>query len=126
MLELLRTAISPLLSMWQSSSSGNDESGGDNMLRKDLLGIVSCTISIIGRLIRSDLQRWITELYSVVITMIHSSLNSSVLDQNVHLQEDALRVWFVLVRMSNIYDDRLHQLYECVGDIMKRDLEHLR
>ena len=119
-LNLLRAAITPLHSIWETCSTNQQFP-----LQKDLFAILSCTISTIARLI-PDPHSWVRELYSMVIPMVDSALNPSFRDQNLHIEEDALLVWLNLMRMSNVYDENLNHLFGRVGDVIKNDLEHLR
>ena len=119
-LELLRAAITPLYSIWKSCIDNQQ-----TLLQKDLFAIVSCTISTIGRLI-PDPHCWVTEMYGIVVPMTNSALDPALRESNMHLEEDALSVWLVLMRMSRIYDEQLHYLFVRVGEVIRNYLEHLK
>ena len=91
----LNSISSPLLDVWDNAT------GQNILLKRNVMGILSCLASYIG-------PDQVSLLYPLALPMISASFQS---DDHVFLVEDALRIWYVFLRLSKSYSSHLGELF---------------
>mmetsp|Transcript_27442 Transcript_27442/g.46712 ORF Transcript_27442/g.46712 Transcript_27442/m.46712 type:complete len:540 (-) Transcript_27442:98-1717(-) len=105
---VLNTIVAPLSSIWENAIDQN------LLLRRNVLGILSCVASFVG-------PESCTILYPLALPMIDDSFAR---EENVFLVEEALKIWYVFLRLSKTYDPLLGKLFVRCAELSK-DLEHV-
>ena len=106
--DVLNAIASPLPSIW------NDASDQNLLLKRNVLGIISCVASYVG-------PHQASILHPMALPMIDNSLQS---DELVFLVEDALRLWYVFLQLLTRYDALIGKLFLHTGKLSK-DLDHV-
>lgn len=106
--EILNTIATPLSSIWDNAVDQN------LLLKRNVLAILSCLASYVG-------PDQAAVLYPMALPMIDNSFQC---EDNVFLVEDALRLWFVFLRLSKAYDTLIGTLFIHAAKLSK-DLEHV-
>eukprot|EP00804_Cyclotella_cryptica_P008499 CCRYP_004002-RB/>CCRYP_004002-RB protein AED:0.01 eAED:0.01 QI:3/1/1/1/1/0.75/4/605/1092 len=106
--DILNTIATPLSSIWDNAVDQN------LLLKRNVLAILSCIASYVG-------PDQAVVLYPMALPMIDNSFQCEV---NVFLVEDAMRLWFVFLRLSKAYDTHIGKLFLHAAKLSK-DLEHV-
>ena len=106
---VLNAIVAPLSTIWSNSLDQN------LLLKRNVLGILSCVASFVG-------PDQVTVLHPLALPLIDDSLSR---EENVFLVEEALQLWWVFLRLSKTYDPNLGKLYIRAADL-SRDLEHVK
>lgn len=106
--DVLNAIASPLPSIWNGANDQN------LLLKRNVLGIISCVASYVG-------PHQASILHPMALPMIDNSLQS---DELVFLVEDALRLWYVFLQLLTRYDALIGKLFLHTGKLSK-DLDHV-
>mmetsp|Transcript_19996 Transcript_19996/g.37613 ORF Transcript_19996/g.37613 Transcript_19996/m.37613 type:complete len:487 (-) Transcript_19996:206-1666(-) len=106
--EILNTIVAPLSSIWDNAIDQNLR------LKRSVLTILSCIASFVG-------PESCSVLYPLVLPMIDESFAR---EENVFLVEEALKIWWVFLRLSRKYDSLLGKLFIHTVELSK-DFDHL-
>jgi len=107
---MLNTIVAPLASIWDNSTDQN------LLLKRNVLGILSCVASFVG-------PDQVGVLHPLALPLIDASFAGG--EDNAFLAEEALRIWLVFLRLSKTYDpNTLGKLYPRAAELSK-DLDHI-
>ena len=106
--EILDTIIAPLPSVWDNAVHQN------LLLKRNVLTMLTCTATFIG-------PDQAAILYPLALPVIDDCFAR---EENMFLVGDALKVWWVFVRLSKTYDEMLARLFSRAVELSK-DLENL-
>lgn len=104
---MLNTIAAPLPALWKNAIDKN------LLLKRNVLGILSVVASYVG-------QAQASILHPMSLPMIDNALQSA---DCVFLVEDALKLWFVFLRLSTACDSNLASLFVHAARLSK-ELEH--
>jgi hypothetical protein len=107
--EILNAIIAPLPSVWDNAINQN------LLLKRNVLTMLSCIATFVG----SDQAALLHPLALPVID------DCFAWEGNMFLVGDALKVWWVFIRLSRTYDGMLAKLFNRAVELSK-DLENLR
>ena len=102
---VLNAIASPLPSIWDDAIDQN------LLLKRNVLGIVSCVASYVG-------PQQASILYPMALPMIDNAFQS---DELVFLVEDALQLWYVFLQMLTRYDALVGKLFVHAGKLSTVD-----
>jgi hypothetical protein len=105
---ILNTIATPLSLIWENAVDQH------LLLKRNVLDILSSLASYVGR-------DQAAILYPMALPMIDDCFQY---DNYVFMVEDALRLWFVLLRLSSNYDSLIGKLFVHAGKL-SQDLEHV-
>lgn len=107
--ELLNSIVAPLSTIWENAVDQN------LLLRRNVLSIIACVASFVG-------PNEATALYPLALPMIDDSFGR---EENVFLVDEASKIWWVFLQLSNGYDPLLGKLY-LRAPALSKDLEHVK
>ena len=107
--DMLNTIVAPLASIWDNSTDQN------LLLKRNVLGILSCVASFVG-------SEQAGVLHPLALPLIDASFAGG--EDNAFLEEEALRIWWVFIRLSKTYDPLVGKLYARSVEL-SRDLDHV-
>eukprot|EP00956_Cyclotella_meneghiniana_P000935 scaffold1110_cov78-Cyclotella_meneghiniana.AAC.8 len=102
---VLNAIASPLPSTWDDAIDQN------LLLKRNVLGIISCVASCVG-------PQQASILYPMALPMIDNAFQS---DELVFLVEDALQLWYVFLQMLTRYDALVGKLFVHAGKLSTVD-----
>lgn len=106
--EVLDTIVTPLPSIWENAT-------GQNLIfRRSILNILSCIASLL-----SSAQRAV--LHPIALRMIDDCIAK---EETMFLVNEALKSWWLFLRLSPTYDELLSTLFFHAADISK-DFDHI-
>jgi len=106
---MLNTIVAPLASIWDNSTDQN------LLLKRNVLGILSCVASFVG-------PDQVGVLHPLALPLIDASFAGG--EDNAFLAEEALKIWLVFIRLSKTYDPLVGKLYIRAVELSK-DLDHV-
>ena len=108
--DMLNTIVAPLSSIWNNSNDQN------LLLKRNVLGILSCVASFVG-------PDQVGVLHPLALPLIDASFAGG--EDSAFLAEEALRIWLVFIRLSKTYDpNTIGKLYVRAAELSK-DLDHI-
>ncbi|KAL7546797.1 hypothetical protein ACHAWF_010132 [Thalassiosira exigua] len=106
--DLLNVIVAPLSSIWDNAVNEN------LLLKRNVLTILSCVASYVG-------PESCKVLYPLALPLVDDSLAR---DENVFLVQEALKIWWLFLRLSRQYDPLMGKLFLRAAEL-SRDLEHV-
>lgn len=105
---ILNTIAAPLVSIWDNAIDQN------LLIKRNVLVILSCLASYVG-------PDQVALLYPMALPMIDSCFQY---EDNVFLVEEALKLWFVFLRLAKTYDALIGKLFIHTAELSK-DFGHV-